>query len=99
MSTIWYKGLCQVEVKLKFRICYSPRAFKCKKVYGTNCYNCIGASYYNCIGASCYNCNNARAARTNELCADNDIYLTTTCECFISLVKPSVLVYNQYCKW
>ena len=56
--------------------------------------------------ASCYNCNNRKAAHTddsaNELCAENDwknnIYLTTTSERSISLVKPGVLVYNQYCK-
>ena len=49
--------------------------------------------------ASCFNSNNARAARTDgsasELCADNDwknnVYVTTTCERFISLVKPSIL--------
>ena len=66
----------------------------------------FGASCFNCIGASCYNCNNARAAHTDgsasELYADNDwknnVYLTTTCERFISLVKPRVLVYNQYGK-
>ena len=54
MSTLWYKGLCQVE---------------------------------------------ALAARTDgsasELCADNDwknnIHLTTTCERFISHVKPTGL--------
>ena len=58
------------------------------------------------FGASCYNYDHARAARTDgsasESCADNDrkknIYLTATCERFISLVKPSVLVYKQYCK-
>ena len=79
-------GLCQVEVKLKFWMCSRSRAFNCT----------------NCIGASCYNCNNARTAHTDgsasELCADKDLkkkmYLTTTCERFISLVKPGVLVYN-----
>ena len=59
----------------------------------------FGASCYDCIGASCYKCNDTRAS---ELCDDNDrknhIYLTTTCERFISLVKPGVLVYNQCCK-
>ena len=61
------------------------------------------ASCYNCIGASCYNCNNAGTARTDgsasELCADNNckstIYLTTTCEHFISLEKPRVLFINS----
>ena len=81
-----YKGLCQQEVKLKLVNVRSTTQI----VFGT----------------SCYNCNTARAAHTdgsgNELCADNDwennIYLTTMCERFISLVKPSVLVYNQYWK-
>ena len=63
-----YKGLCQVEVKLK-KLSVTVHLLSTAQIV-------FGASCYNYIGASCYNCNNARAARTDgsasELCADND---------------------------
>ena len=83
MSTIYYKGLYQVEV-LGFVIvhvrstasCYNYVGASCYNYVGASCYNYVGASCYNYVGASCYNCNNARTARTDgsasELCADND---------------------------
>ena len=63
-----YKGLCQVEVKLKFRICFVHVRSNAKVVFGSSCYNCIGTS--------CYSRNIARSARTDgsasDLCAVND---------------------------
>ena len=57
MSTIQYKGLCQVEVKLKKGYVIVHARSTAKVVFG----------------ASFNNCNNVRAARTaSELCADND---------------------------
>ena len=29
LYVLWYNGLCHVEVKLKFKIFYRPRAFNC----------------------------------------------------------------------
>ena len=56
MSAMQYKGLCRAEVKLKFRICYRPRMFKCKTfVWGK-----LLQLYWSI-------CKNARAARAQPL--------------------------------
>ena len=84
MSTIYYNGSYQIEVKLKFRICYRPRAFNCKhcvrgkllQLYWGKLLQLYWVSCYSYIGASCYDRNKARTAHTDgsasELCADND---------------------------
>ena len=85
MSTIYYKGLCQVEVQDLF----SSTCVQLQKL-------CLGQVVTIVLGQI------DTDGSASELCADNDrknnMYITTTCERFISLVKPSVLVYNQYCK-
>ena len=91
MSTLCFNGLCQVEVKLKFRICYRP----CVQPQPL----CLGQVVTIVLGQVV---TTVTTLGRLELCSDNDwenhIYISMTCERFISLMKPRVLVYNQYGK-
>ena len=68
MSTIEYKGLCQVEVKKNSGVLIVYVCSTAQIVFGANCYNCVRASYNNNNNAraSCNNNNNVRASYNNN---------------------------------
>ena len=67
LKHVYNKRLCQVEVKLKFKICYRPRAFNYKKCLGqvVTTVTKLGRFVPMAQPVSSYNCNNARAVRTD----------------------------------
>ena len=98
MSTIYYKGLCHVEVKLKNQDLLSSMCVQLQQL-------CLGQVVTIVLGQVVTTVTMLKrlvpmvqpmscVLTMNE----TKTYLTTTCESFISLAKLSVPVYNQYCK-